>query len=77
MGKDGKREKSEYQVFVKENFARVKAGLLERGRDAQMGRVMEEVAREYREWKARKGVGKETVVVDVDELDVALDGLQI
>jgi predicted SprT family Zn-dependent metalloprotease len=69
-GKEGKpREKSEYQVFVKENFARVKRELGEKGLDTQMGRVMETVAREYREAKERKaGLG------EVEEL---LGGLKI
>ncbi|KAF2121928.1 SprT-like family-domain-containing protein, partial [Lophiotrema nucula] len=45
------RERSEYQVFVKENFSSVKARLEAQGKDAQMGRVMEAVAKEYRERK--------------------------
>jgi predicted SprT family Zn-dependent metalloprotease len=54
VGKDGKREKSEYQVFVKANFSRVKKRLQEEGLDSQMGKVMEAVAREYREMQAKK-----------------------
>ncbi|KAI8939535.1 hypothetical protein NX059_003304 [Plenodomus lindquistii] len=80
MGKDGKKEKSEYQIFVKENFKKVKAELERQGRDAQMGRVMEVLGREYREGKARKGeMGKEKegVVVDLEEVEGALDGLRI
>ncbi|KAF2259978.1 hypothetical protein CC78DRAFT_502352, partial [Lojkania enalia] len=50
----GKREMSEYQVFVKRNFGRVKREMAERGVDYQMGKVMEEVAREYRETKERE-----------------------
>jgi predicted SprT family Zn-dependent metalloprotease len=66
----GKGEKSEYQVFVKEHFARVKREMEEKGEDAKMGRVMEKVAREYREMKAKKGdVGK--------GLEDALEGLKI
>ena len=70
-GQGAKREKSEYQVFVKENFARIKKEREAQGLDAQMGRVMEAVAREYRErkgWKGKEGVG---------ELEAALDGLKI
>lgn len=53
-GKEGKKEMGEYQVFVKRNFARVKSELEMQGRDAQMGKVMEAVAREYREMKKGK-----------------------
>jgi predicted SprT family Zn-dependent metalloprotease len=70
-GQEGKREKSEYQVFVKANFARVKKELEAEGRDAQMGKVMEAVAREYRERKGAKG--KE----EVGELEAKLDELKI
>ncbi|KAF2851258.1 hypothetical protein T440DRAFT_449258 [Plenodomus tracheiphilus IPT5] len=80
-GKDGKREKSEYQVFVKEHFKRVKAGLEGEGKDARMGRVMEVLGREYRDAKARKGEGviKEVdkVVINLEEVEDALDGLKI
>jgi predicted SprT family Zn-dependent metalloprotease len=71
VGKDGKREKSEYQVFVKANFARVKKALEEEGRDAQMGKVMEAVGKEYRAMMAKKGV-KEVV-----DLEAALEGMKI
>lgn len=53
-GKDGKREKTEYQIFVKANFSQVKKRLQEEGQDAKMGKVMEAVAKEYREMKASK-----------------------
>jgi predicted SprT family Zn-dependent metalloprotease len=66
---EGKKGKSEYQVFVKENFARIKKDMLERGEYAKMGKVMENVAKEYREMKAQKESGK--------ELDKALEGLKI
>lgn len=68
-GKGG--EKSEYQVYVKENFARVKKQLLDEGRDAAMGKVMEAVAREYREKK-----GKESASASVSFED-AFEGLEI
>jgi predicted SprT family Zn-dependent metalloprotease len=71
VGKDGKREKSEYQVFVKANFGRVKKELEREGRDAQMGKVMEAVAKEYREMKEKKGVKE---VIDLEE---ALEGMKI
>lgn len=69
---DGKGEKkSEYQSFVKENFARVKKGMEAKGLDVQMGKVMEEVAREYRERKAEKAK------LDVAEVELALEGLNL
>ena len=67
VGKDGKREKSEYQVFVKENFARVKKGLELEGRDAQMGKVMEALGKEYRARNGAKATDKEKVVIDLEE----------
>jgi predicted SprT family Zn-dependent metalloprotease len=69
VGVDGKREKSEYQVFVKANFARVKKEMLGRGEDGQMGKVMEVLGREYR---AEKEKGKV-----VGDLEVALEGMKI
>ncbi|KAF2130009.1 hypothetical protein P153DRAFT_422745 [Dothidotthia symphoricarpi CBS 119687] len=73
---EGKGGKSEYQVFVKEHFADVKRGLEGRGLDAQMGRVMEEVARQYREMKAESArvVGEEAGGGGLEE---ALGGLRI
>jgi predicted SprT family Zn-dependent metalloprotease len=50
-------EKSGYQVFVKENFARVKRDMEARGEDTKVGKVMEGVAREWREKKAEAGDG--------------------
>ena len=70
VGQDGKREKSEYQVFVKANFARVKKELEAQGKDTQMGKVMEAVAREYRE-------RKEVKAKEVGELEAQLHGLKI
>lgn len=75
-------QKSEYQLFVKKHFGRVKKEMLDRGEDAQMGRVMEKVAREYREEKARKAAEAKAakaqeVVVHVDEVELALEGLKI
>jgi predicted SprT family Zn-dependent metalloprotease len=73
VGKDGKREKSEYQIFVKDNFARVKKELEAEGKDAQMGKVMEAVAKQYRERKGADGSkGKEII-----DLEAALDGMKI
>ncbi|KAF2827718.1 hypothetical protein CC86DRAFT_349463 [Ophiobolus disseminans] len=69
--KGDKGEKSEYQLFVKANFARVKRGLEARGESGQMGRVVEEVAREYREVQALKGRDA------VGGLEDALDALRI
>lgn len=71
---EGGRKKSEYQIFVKENFKTIKAEMAAEGLDTQMGKVMEVVARRYREKK---------VVVDkegekgVDGLDEALEGLKL
>lgn len=62
------KEKGEYQVFVKENFARVKEEMDTRGEDTKMGKVVEAVAREYRQMKAKKGE---------KELEEALEGLKI
>ncbi|KZM22548.1 uncharacterized protein EKO05_0009544 [Ascochyta rabiei] len=77
VGKDGKvgeAKKSDYQIFVKANFARVKGEMAAQGLNKQMGRVMEVVAREYREKKEReKNVSKKVV----DELDEALEGLKL
>lgn len=70
-----KKEKSEYQVFVKANFSRVKKELVEEGKDAQMGKVMEAVAREYRDMKAANEVEKRLNVGG--ELEDALEGLKI
>ncbi|KAF2000422.1 hypothetical protein P154DRAFT_620235 [Amniculicola lignicola CBS 123094] len=70
-GKDGKpKEKGEYQVFIKAHFGRVKTEMKERGEDTQMGKVMEAVAREYRERK--KGVE-----IDVGDIGLALEGLKL
>lgn len=73
--KNGKpREKSEYQVYVKENFGRVKKRLEAEGRDTQMGKVMAAVAEEYKAQKERKAGGTEKGVVEVENL---LEGLRI
>jgi len=79
VGKEGAAGKSEYQVFIKSNFARVKTEMGGRGEDVQMGRVMEVVAREYREKKAGGGKGVEVKVheVGVDEVESALEGLKL
>jgi predicted SprT family Zn-dependent metalloprotease len=63
--------KSEYQNYVKAHFSRVKKGLVDKGLDAQMGKVMEGVAKEYREMKAKKGK------VGTAGLEDALMGLKI
>ncbi|KAF2629976.1 hypothetical protein BU25DRAFT_408568 [Macroventuria anomochaeta] len=73
-GAKGEGKKSEYQVFVKENFRRVKSEMAEEGLDTQMGKVMEVVAREYRK---RKEVEKKEGEKDIDELDEALEGLKL
>ncbi|KAF2704241.1 hypothetical protein K504DRAFT_538229 [Pleomassaria siparia CBS 279.74] len=71
-GVDGKpKEKSEYQVFVKANFGRVKEGMEKKGLSTQMGKVMEEVAREYREEKARK------IAQEVNDVELAFGELDI
>ena len=78
-GPDGAKTKTEYQVFVKDNFKRVKSLLEARGQDAQMGKVMEAVAREYRavkEEKEREREKKEKAT-SADGLEEALDGLKI
>ncbi|OAL46274.1 hypothetical protein IQ07DRAFT_547546 [Pyrenochaeta sp. DS3sAY3a] len=69
-----KREKSEYQVFVKANFARVKKHMQAKGADTQMGKVMEAVAKEYREWKVLKSAESGKQVID---LEAALEDLKI
>ncbi|KAF1837953.1 hypothetical protein BDW02DRAFT_490105 [Decorospora gaudefroyi] len=77
VGTDGKREKSEYQIFVRDNYSRVKTELENRGQDVRMGKVMEAVAREYRERKGKgkgKGRGRGADVVDLEE---ALRGLKM
>ncbi|KAF2466795.1 uncharacterized protein BDR25DRAFT_336347 [Lindgomyces ingoldianus] len=66
--------KGEYQVFVTENFSRVKKELEERGLDAKMGKVMEAVAREYRERKGGEKRGGEKVV---DEVELAFEALRL
>ncbi|KAF3049965.1 hypothetical protein E8E11_004599 [Didymella keratinophila] len=70
----GEKKTSEYQVFVKENFKRVKSEMATKGLDTQMGKVMEVVAREYRE---KKAVEKKEGEKGVEELDEALEGLKI
>jgi predicted SprT family Zn-dependent metalloprotease len=82
---DGKAKgKSEYQMFVKENYGRVKQRLVEQGREAQLGKVMAIVAEEYKAWKEYKSgllkaaeaeaENKEKAVVAVEEL---FEGLKI
>lgn len=74
-GEGGKKEKTEYQVYVKENFGRVKKELEAKGLDSQMGRVMEAVAREYREMKEK--VRKSGVEKEVEDVELALDKLNL
>ncbi len=73
--------KTDYQIFVKQNFARIKAELLAKGESGQMGKVMEAVGREYREMKAKKEEAltgeKKAIVVDLDDMESAFDGLRI
>lgn len=81
--KDGK-EKSGYQVFVKENFGRVKREMVEKGEDTQMGKVMAVVAREYKAKQSGKdkdngnenGKGKKQTIDEAD-LQRALASLEI
>jgi predicted SprT family Zn-dependent metalloprotease len=74
-GKNGEGPKqSEYQVFVKENFKKVKAEMALQGLDTQMGKVMEVVAKQYRERKKEK---EATSVKAVDTLDDALKELKL
>jgi predicted SprT family Zn-dependent metalloprotease len=65
------KDVSEYQVFVKANFARVKKEMESNGQSSQMGKVMEGVARDYREMKAAKATK------DGAGLEDALEGLKI
>ena len=74
VGKDGKKQNGEYQTFVKGNFARVKKNMEDRGEDTQMGKVMEAVAREYREMKTAKLKDAEKKVA---ELEAAIDSLEL
>jgi predicted SprT family Zn-dependent metalloprotease len=67
--RSGAAEKSEYQVFVKENFARVKREMEARGEETKVGKVMEGVAREWREAKGKKAEG--------DGLEAVMEGLKI
>lgn len=74
-GDDGKvREKTEYQVFVKEHFGRVKREMGERGLETGMGRVMAELAREYRE---RKGGREREAEKKVEDVDLIFKGLSL
>ena len=74
-GKDGEAaKKSGYQVFVKENFKRVKQDMAMQGLDTQMGKVMEVVAKQYREKKDAEKKEGEKVVGEIDE---ALEGLKL
>jgi predicted SprT family Zn-dependent metalloprotease len=66
----GAAEKSAYQVFVKENFARVKREMESRGEDTKVGKVMEGVAKEWREEKEKKGS-------EEDGLEEIMGGLKI
>ncbi|ORY15827.1 SprT-like family-domain-containing protein [Clohesyomyces aquaticus] len=65
-------EKSEYHVFVKENFSRVKKELEEKGLDAQMGKVMGALGEQYRE---RREAQKKKVEESVDEVELAFEAL--
>jgi predicted SprT family Zn-dependent metalloprotease len=74
-GKAGAEKKvSEYQSFVKGNFKRVKSEMAMQGLDTQMGKVMEVVAREYRE---RKAVERKDGEKGGEDLDEALERLKI
>ncbi|KAF2743678.1 hypothetical protein M011DRAFT_489613 [Sporormia fimetaria CBS 119925] len=71
--KDGK-EKSEYQVFVKENFKKVKERLEKEGRDAKLGNVMAVVAEEYKSLKEKRAGEAKRKIVEVESL---FEGLRI
>ncbi|KAH7138277.1 SprT-like family-domain-containing protein [Dendryphion nanum] len=75
LGVGGERKKSEYQVFVKEHFARVKREMGERGLETQMGKVMAELAREYREGKEKRE--REGVKKEVEDVELAFEGLKL
>ena len=70
----GEKKKSEYQMFVKENFKNIKAEMAAEGLDTQMGKVMEVVARRYRKNKVAQEKEGEKVVKGLDE---ALEGLKL
>lgn len=57
---------SEYQIFVKRNFGRVRAENERRGEGTGLGGVMGVLGREFRELKGRKLGGGEVVGVDDD-----------
>jgi hypothetical protein len=57
---------SEYQVFVKENFARVKR----EGDGRSHGEVMEVLGKEYREGKAKSGQKESNLESIVKEMEV-------
>jgi predicted nucleic acid-binding Zn ribbon protein len=71
-GADGKpKEKSEYQVFVKANYSKVKEKLAAEGKEVSLGKVMAVVAEEYKIWKEKRD---KKAVVEVEEL---FEGLKI
>lgn len=74
LGKDGKKANGEYQMFVKENFAKTKKEMQDRREDAAMGKVMEVVAKAYREMKAARA---KDVEGKVDDLEAAIESLKI
>ncbi|KAF2738325.1 hypothetical protein EJ04DRAFT_509730 [Polyplosphaeria fusca] len=71
------REKSEYQGYMKENFGRVRGELEARGMEAGMGRVVEEVARQYRVMKEGRKEKVEKEVDEVDEVEIVFERLKI
>lgn len=72
---DGKpKEKSEYQLFVKANFSKVKKRLVDEGKDAKLGNVMAVVAEEYR---LQKGSKKETTEKGFAEVEDLFENLRI
>ncbi|KAJ4348354.1 uncharacterized protein N0V89_009728 [Didymosphaeria variabile] len=74
VDKDGKKQSGEYQVFVKENFSRVKKEMDRRGEETAMGKVMAAVAKDYKKMKAAKAKEVES---QVDDLEAAIEGLMI
>ncbi|KAH7394158.1 SprT-like family-domain-containing protein [Phaeosphaeria sp. MPI-PUGE-AT-0046c] len=67
---------SGYQAFVKGNYARVKGEMEKRGEETGMSKVVEQVAKEYREMKEREGKKEESDKAG-DALDDVMGSLKI
>ncbi|KAF2175547.1 hypothetical protein K469DRAFT_646867 [Zopfia rhizophila CBS 207.26] len=72
--RNGSREKSKYQVFVKANYTRVKRELETKGLDAALGKVMEAIGKEYREAKEKE---KSKASEAVGEVELAFEALNL